>query len=295
MLHELTIKAPCKVNLSLDVVGKQENGYHLLKTVMQTVDLADTLTITKTSEGNIALTCTDITLPTDERNLAYKAAADFFSHTKIPLTGLHIHIEKHIPMQAGLGGGSADAAAVLVGLNHLFEANLSQKELCLIGERIGADVPFCIVGGTVLAEGIGEIFTVLPSLSDCSIVIAKPKVGVSTKDCFHRIDTLGSVHTPNTAAMVGAIDRGSLADIGANMVNVMEEAAQLEELAEYKKMMLQSGALGAVMTGSGSAVIGLFDGNIKAEHCAEVFHGVAQSVFVTKPVSYGASLKDEME
>jgi 4-diphosphocytidyl-2-C-methyl-D-erythritol kinase len=208
--------------------------------------------------------------------------------------GLDIHITKTIPTQAGLGGGSADAAAVLEGLNQMFGRPLQPAELLDLGLSVGADVPFCLVGGTVLAEGVGEIFTAMPTLSNCYIVVAKPQEGVSTAEAFARYDSEGCSRRPDVNRMMAAIVSGDLHTLGQNMCNVLEETVPLEPVRNIHETFEACEALGSVMTGSGSAVIGLFDNKRQARRCYHKMMQVAHSVFLTRPEELGAQVIEKL-
>ncbi len=286
-MTECRVEAPAKLNLTLDITGRRHDSYHILRMVLQTVTLCDYLLLRKT-EGGLQLQCDREDLPCDETNLAYRAALAFFEHTGLPATGVQMVIEKNIPLAAGLAGGSADAAAVLVGLNTLFETELSLRTLCEIGLPLGADVPFSIVGGTVLAEGIGEIFDPLPSLPKCYFVIAKPQGGVSTQNAYALYDEHIPARRPDNDMMVAAVATGRLQSIGEELCNVLEEVCPLPEVAAIKQTMLDSGALGALMSGSGSAVFGLFDTKADAKRCVAALSEQFGEVFLAKPCPHGA-------
>lgn len=279
-MKRLTVPAPAKLNLSLDIVGVREDGYHLLRMIMQTVDLYDTLELELANE--ITLTCNLPGLPCDERNLAVKAARAFFERTGLP-GGVRMTLDKTIPHGAGMGGGSADAAAVLKGLNELCGAGLSQQELCEIGLRLGADVPFCIVGGTQLAEGVGERLTPLPPLPDCFLLVAKPEQGVSTPEAYRAYDRLTGVLHPDTAELTGLLSRGDLSGFCARMENVLEPAVSLPEVQQIREEMLASGALGSRMTGSGSAVFGVFSQEGAALACKNNLEKRFSQVYLCHP------------
>ena len=260
----MIVSAFAKINLSLDIVGKRNDGYHLLKTVMQTVDLCDEISIEKSSE--ISLTASEKDVPTDSTNTAYKAAQNFFEFAKIN-SGAKIHIEKHIPSQAGMGGASADAGAVIYALDKLYDTNLSKEDLLKIGLSVGADVPFCMLGKTALCEGIGEIITPLKSIPDCYIVLCKPESGVSTKSAYLSYDNGECGATSYTDNLLNNFD--SLSGIASNLKNVFEDLCSNPEIDIIKMQMKSAGALGCCMTGSGSVVFGIFDDKQKAEYCKE--------------------------
>lgn len=263
-MDTIKVKANAKINLGLDIVGTREDGYHLLKTVMQSVTLCDIITLKKSDK--ITLSCSDDTIPCDEKNLAFKAAKLFFEETKIN-SGAEISIEKNIPSQAGLGGGSADAAGTIFALNKLYETDLSDEKLCEIGAKIGSDVPFCIVGGTMLCEGVGEKLTTMKSIPDMKILIAKGIGGISTIEAYKTYDKLDGIKHPDVDALINAINNGE--KFSHLCGNVLELTAFLSSVDEIKETMIELGAENSVMTGSGSAVFGIFDNERLAEKCCE--------------------------
>lgn len=289
-MNECHIEAPAKINLTLDITGIRHDGYHILRTVLQTVTLHDEVYLRKTDGEGITLTCDYEGLACDETNLAYRAAAAFFDFTGLPASGVQIEIEKCIPLEAGLAGGSADAAAVLVGLNALFDTGLSQRTLCEIGLPLGADVPFCIIGGTMQGEGIGEILEPLPSLPKCYFVIAKPESGVNTREAYALYDRQKPERRPDNDMMVAAIATGSLEHIGSELYNVLEESCSLPEVSGIKQAIIECGALGAAMSGSGSAVFGLFENKGDAKHCLSTLSDHYDAVFLAKPCPHGAAV-----
>jgi 4-diphosphocytidyl-2C-methyl-D-erythritol kinase len=284
-----TVKANAKINLTLDITGKREDGYHFLRMVMQSVTLCDTLTLHTEGKG-IRLFCDRSEIPCNELNTVYKAASAFFAHTGIN-PNLTVHIDKAIPSQAGLGGGSADAAAVLLALNQIYGAGLPEQALCEIGLKIGADVPFCVVGGTALAEGIGEKLTALPALPPCRIVICKPPVGVDTKRAYALADAASKKESGFSAAMLDAVRKGDLGEVARNLGNEFEQVMHLAEAVHIKNAMIRHGALGACMTGSGSAVFGIFEEDGKAVSCQSALKDVYPEAFVCEPASSGCLLQ----
>lgn len=252
------INSQAKVNLTLDVCGVREDGYHTVQMVMQKCNLCDSVYVEKAGSG-IELSCNLYFLPTDEKNIAYKAAKLFFEETGID-GGARIRIEKRIPVSAGLAGGSGNAAAVLQGLDMLYATELSQTRLEEMGLKLGADVPYCLRGGTVLAEGIGEVLTDLPALPKTPIVIVKPKISVSTPEIYKAIDREDIIKHPDTAGMIAALEAKDIRAIAAKMHNVMEPVTQKMHpvIGEIKSTLLSMGAISAVMSGSGPSVFGLF-------------------------------------
>lgn len=280
--EEIQEKAFAKINLSLDILSRREDGYHDLRMVMQTVSLWDTLFLRR-AEG-IQLSCGESPLPCDSRNTVWRAAEAFLQETGFP--GLSIRLEKRIPSQAGLGGGSADAAAVLRGANALYGAGLSPERLCSLGKQVGADVPFCIRGGTALAEGIGDRLTPLPGIPRCRIVIGKPETGVSTAEAYKKADEPGRREKRYTERLLRAMKSGMLPELARALGNDFQDFLCIPESECIRKAMLDQGALGALMTGSGSAVYGLFSPDSgQAEECVRQLELCGIPVFLCDPVS----------
>lgn len=274
--------AYAKINLTLDITGRREDGYHLLRMVMQSVSLCDRLTLNEGDRG-IRILCGRADVPCDESNTAYKAAAAFFAFSGTE-PHIAIEIEKNIPSQAGLGGGSADAAAVLHALNKMYRTGYSKQTLCEIGVRVGADVPFCVLGGTALAEGIGEKLTALPPLPCCFLVICKPPVGVDTKNAYALADSAGTAGM-HTDAVLRAVRSGDLHAVSEHLGNDFERVIQLDDVTRIKQLMKSTGALGACMTGSGSAVYGIFEKEAVARACRSTLAQSFSEVFLCEPVN----------
>jgi 4-diphosphocytidyl-2-C-methyl-D-erythritol kinase len=255
------VQAYAKLNLALDVRGKLPDGYHEMCMVMQTAGLCDDLELWLREDGVIQVKTDLRYLPNDDRNIAAKAARVFFQAIGREDLGAGIVIKKRIPVCAGLGGGSADGAAVLRALNEMTGAGFSRTQLEALGLQLGADVPFCVAGGTALARGRGEILEDLPPLPDCTFVICKPRLSISTPELFGRIDGKKSRCHPDTAGMVTAIRSGRLKDVVHRMYNVFEDVLprQYGEIGRIKDQLLDTGAMGVVMTGTGSAVFGVFE------------------------------------
>ena len=280
---ELTANA--KINLTLDILRKREDGYHDLQMVMQSVSLADHLTVAPAQgEEGTAVSSLHF-LPTGGKNLAQAAAAAF--RRAAGLGGqIDVTIRKHIPVCAGLAGGSADAAAVLHAMNRMTGAGLSPAELAKIGESVGSDVPFCVLGGTALAEGRGELLTPLPPLPPCRIVICKPPFSISTPQLFSRVNVRKIVRRPDTAGVAAALDAGDLAGVARRMYNVFEdvlEPRRLAEIGEIKSVLIDCGALGTSMSGSGPSVFGLFEDEASAQDACGRLRESYRDVFLCTP------------
>ena len=257
-MDKLILYSHAKINLTLDVLGRRPDGYHDVRMIMAQCGLCDTVLLTKKLNGITARTNLGY-LPRDERNTACKAASLFFEYTGTP-GGVDIELQKHIPVSAGLAGGSGNAAVVLIGLNQMYQTNLPQADLLRLGEAVGADVPYCIMGGTMLAEGIGEKLTPLPKLPRTPIVVVRPNLRISTAQVYQRIDSAALPPNPDTQAVIDALKRRDVRSVAKCMFNVMEAvtAADNPIIGRIKKKLISRGALGAVMSGSGSAVFGLF-------------------------------------
>lgn len=287
MFGKFRLKAYAKINLGLDVIGKREDGYHLLETVMQSVDIYDTVSVCRSSIAGISVKCSELSIP-QEKNIAYKAATAFFKAVGLPdNTGVTIKIVKRIPSQAGMGGGSSDAAATLVALNRLFKTRLSEIELCEIGEKVGADVPFCICGGTRLVRGIGEIITKLDDCADCYFVIAKGNDGVSTKEAYECIDSSKGLIGLRVEKVIESLSNGNFEALRGKLVNVFEQCAKIKDVADIKEILLECGAAEAAMTGSGSAVFGIFTNKRQAKECERKLKERYPFACIARPVVKG--------
>ncbi len=292
-MNKLTAKAYAKINLSLDITGIREDGYHLLSTIMQSVSLHDTLSFEKCDDEGIFITCDDDTIPTDEKNIVYKAAAKLFDSSEKEISnGVKIHLEKKIPHGAGLGGGSADAAATLIALNKLYDLGFSKKELLKIGVRVGADVPFCLNGGTILCEGIGEKLTPLIPLINFHAIIIKSEALSPTEAAYKRFDSMHISTNFKQDKLLDSIAQGSIKKLSKNMFNVLEFITPREVIDEAKNALLDYGALDSMMTGSGSAVFGLFKRKSAAEKAYKELKEKFPFVSLAEPVPYGVSIED---
>lgn len=278
----MIIKAYGKINISLDIVGKREDGYHLLKMIMQQIDLYDEIQM-KRAERGIEISCNKYYIPTDERNLAYKAADMFMKRFNIR-GGVKIHIEKNIPVAAGLAGGSTDAAAVLRGMRDLFKIKICDKELMNMGEKLGADIPYCFIGGTALCEGIGEEITPLKSFKDKILVLVKPNFGVSTKGVYSELDITKIRKHVRTDKLLEAIDKDNLYGVCYHMKNVLENVTinKHRSIKGIKTKMNNMGAVNSMMSGSGPTVFAVFDDMLKAQRCYEYFKREYKEVFITR-------------
>ncbi len=266
-MNEIVMKAPAKINLTLDVTGRRENGYHDLRMLLQTIDLYDELTLTKTELPGIQLSMNrelpDACPP--EKNLVYRAAELMWHKYRIP-GGIQIYLNKQIPAAAGLAGGSTDCAATLAAVNTLYELGLSRKELCEIGVSLGADVPFCICQGTMLSEGIGEILTALPELPPMWALLIKPSISVSTAYVYTHLELEHLSYHPETDRLVECIKRKDAAAVAHGLSNVLETVTipKYPEIAEIKAFLMKHSAIGALMSGSGPTAYGLYQDEIQA-------------------------------
>jgi 4-diphosphocytidyl-2C-methyl-D-erythritol kinase len=266
-MDDIRVKAYGKLNLCLDVVRKMDNGYHELSTVMQSVSLCDDIVIEFNSSNSVTAKSNLCFLPSGDKNIAVKAAKLFFEAAGMPVSGCVININKRIPVCAGTAGGSADGAAVLRALNKAFGAGFSREELEKLSEKLGSDVPFCVAGGTAYCTGRGEIMHDLTPLPECTAVICKPCFPISTAELFNTVDSAPIKHRPDTEGLIKAIEQGCLSGIARRMYNVFEDVLppRYSEILRIKARLLDGGALGASMTGTGSAVFGLFDDPEAAE------------------------------
>ena len=265
-MRELKLKAKAKINLGLDVVRKREDGYHEVRMIMQMINLYDKIMLRKKTEPGITVTTNLAYLPVNEDNLVYRAAKLLMDEFQVD-GGLEIELQKYIPVAAGMAGGSTDAAAVMVGVNRIFQLGLNKKQLMERGVKIGADVPFCIMRGTALAEGIGEELTPLPAMPHCSLVIAKPKIHVSTKFVYGNLKVRELTEHPDIDGQVQALRENNLEQLVARMGNVLETVTipAYPVIDEIKHTMMKYGAMGAMMSGSGPTVFGIFEKEDKAQ------------------------------
>lgn len=283
-MDRLELKALGKINLGLDVLGRRENGYHDVRMVMQTVYLYDRIIMKKSKTPGIRLETNLYYLPVNENNLAYQAAQMLMDEFHIE-EGVSIQLDKHIPVAAGMAGGSSNAAAVLFGMNRMFSLGLSRKELMERGVKLGADVPYCIMRGTVLAEGIGEILTPLSPMPKCYVLIAKPAISVSTKMVYEKLDSHEIEDHPDIDGILAGLKAGDLKKVAGSMGNVLERVTvdAYPVIDQIKKMMIKEGALNAMMSGSGPTVFGIFEEKATARKAADAIRDarLTKQVYVT--------------
>ena len=281
----MRLRAFAKINLGLDILRKREDGYHEVRMIMQTIQMYDVLEMKKVKKPGISLSVNYPYIPSDERNLVYKAAKLLMDEFQVK-EGVDIRLEKFIPVAAGMAGGSSDAAAAMVGINHLFKLGLSEKDLMDRAVNIGADVPYCIMRGTALAEGIGEKLTRIAQVPDCYVLIGKPGIGVSTKTAYESLQLDKIQSHPDIDGMIRDIENGNLLAMTDKMGNVFESGiiGKYPVIGEIKDLMEANGALKAMMSGSGPTVFGIFDDREKMETAAAVLRqsNLAKTVFATE-------------
>ena len=283
--RSVTVLAPAKLNLSLDVVGTLPNGYHDLDMVMQTIDLYEKITLRRSND--LSLTLPGSFVPVNDKNTAVKAALAFFDYTGL-LAGVDMTIYKRVPVRAGMAGGSADAAAVLVGMNALYGARLSMSELCALGAKIGADVPFALMGGTCRVQGVGDFLKALPPCPECWFTVVMPDYGVSTPEAFAAYDRVGSSIHPDCEAQEAAIRAGDLDALCAAAGNALEECSGAKDTNAIKALLKDHGAVTALMTGSGAAVFGVFRDEASAQAAVAAARQRWKQVYLARPDRGGA-------
>ena len=290
----MRLRALAKINLGLDILRKREDGYHEVRMIMQTIQMYDVLKMKKVKKPGISLSVNYPSIPSDERNLVYKAAKLLMDEFQVK-EGVDICLEKFIPVAAGMAGGSSDAAAAMVGINQLFKLGLSERELMDRAVNIGADVPYCIMRGTALAEGIGEKLTRIAQIPDCFVLIGKPGISVSTKMAYESLQLDKISSHPDIDGMIRDIENGDLLTMTEKMGNVFEPGIieKYPVIGEIKDLMEDNGALKAMMSGSGPTVFGIFDDREKMEAAAAVLResGLAKTVFATEVTKTGGKHK----
>lgn len=281
----LKLYAHGKINLSLDVLGKRSDGYHELRMIMQQIDLKDIVALEEIAENMIIIESESSEIPLDENNIVYKIAYTLKQKFKID-SGVKIKIEKHIPVSAGLAGGSTDAAATAKGLNELWSLGLSDGELSALVKPIGADIPYCLLGGTALAEGIGDRLKRLKPFKDRHILLANSGIEVSTASVYQNLDLSAVDKRPDTESLIAAIESGDTDYVAHNMVNLLESVtiARHPEIAELKQEMLENGAIGAMMSGSGPTVFGIFSSEEALDKCKAKLEGRIKHLIKTKTI-----------
>lgn len=283
-MNKIQIEAYGKVNISLDVIGKRKDNYHEIETIMQQIDLKDILTI-RDRKNEIKIECNNSLVPLDSSNIVHKAFRVLSEKCHVK-RGAHIIIEKNIPVAAGLAGGSANAAATLKGLNKLWNLNLTEAELMDIGVHIGADVPFCIMGGTALAKGIGEKLEKLDSFKDHMLLLANPGIEVTSSHVYSVFDVENIKNRPQTDTLLKAIQKNDIYTVSKNMVNVLEQVTckEYKEIEKIKEDMIKCGALGSLMSGSGPTVFGFFDDEDKLYNCKRILEKRIEKVFIARTI-----------
>ena len=281
---EYTVLAPAKINLGLEILGKNNDGYHNVEMVMQTVSLYDKVTVSVTSNGGINVICDKNINCEPTRNTAYRCATEFFEYTKIKNPGITIKIAKNIPMEAGLAGGSTDGAGTLIALNKIFGTNLSTNELMNLGGKIGADIPFCIMKGTAIATGIGTDLVKIVASQDYHVVIIKPDFSISTKEAYEKSDALDIKNHTKFDELVKALEEKNTVKIGENLFNRFESVISQKEIFYIKDKLINLGANGAIMSGSGSSVFGIFENSSKASNALEALKKDYTQVFLCRPI-----------
>lgn len=284
----ITRKAYAKINLGLDVTGRRDDGYHIVRMIMQNVDIYDTLTFEKNDLGKIRLTANKDTIPTDEHNLIYKVCALLMEKYGIK-EGVDVHLEKRIPVAAGMAGGSTDGAAAFYGMKELFYLPITKEEMCEMAVKLGADIPYCIMGGTMLSEGIGEVLTALPDMPDCYILVGKPAIDVSTGWVYTELDSKEIESHPDIDGMCDAIKAGDLKGVCDRLSNVLEPVtkSKYDVIGKIEALMEDGGAVRSIMTGSGPTVFGIFDDEAKLKQAYDKVKesGYCPELFMSKPVN----------
>ena len=278
----MKIKAYGKINLTLDVVGRRKDGYHLLDTVMQTISIWDELEIQHSRQPGVHLQCNKDSLPTDSKNTAFRAAKFFLEDRGLENEGVYIFIKKHLPSRSGMGGGSADAAAVLRGLNEMYGTGLPADKLMELGAKVGADVPFCVVGGAARCTGVGADVEPIEPMPQCWLVVCKPPTGMSTPRAYSLLDQYPLSSTQATPRMLEAMAAGNLKRIGKGLANRFDETIRMAPVRALKRAMMDAGALGSMMTGSGSSVYGIFETEQRAREAMEQLAGMGK-LFLAQP------------
>lgn len=284
----IKIFAPAKINLFLEILNLRKDGYHELNMVMQSVSLYDKLTLSESFDEKIKVVCDKNLDCIEKDNIVYKLSEKFFEFTGIKNPGVHIDIKKIIPEKAGLAGGSSDGAAVLIGLNKMFDAGLSVTELCNIAKKVGSDIPFCIVGGTAVATGIGTEISKMNFNLDFFTVIVKPSLNISTKEAYESIDRCENYNLKSPSELLDSLENHNFRCLSENLFNRFEENIDEKEIKKIKELMLNNGSLGACMSGSGPSVYGIFKSFESAKSCEEILRKFYKDVFLCNFINHGA-------
>ncbi len=290
MNKTVTVSAPAKINLTLNIGRLRKDNYHEVNMIMQAINLCDTVTISKNGSKKINIFCSEKGVPLDSSNLVYKAAVAYFEAVKAQPEGLDIHIDKKIPVQAGLAGGSTDCAAALCGINALYGELLTKDELKVIGAALGADVPFCFYGGTALATGKGTDIAPVSDMPECFIVLIKPDLNVSTKEAYQRADERTVFKEDASLLMIKALNNGSYAEVSRLLYNDFSDILNIKEVKEITALLNSLGADGACMSGSGPSVFGLFKNEASAQAAITALKRRYSKVYLCKPVTYGVKI-----
>lgn len=283
----IKVYAPAKINLNLEILGKLNNGYHKVDMIMQSIGLCDEITVKKSSNTELSVCCSQDIGCSQEKNLAYKAAREFLKYIGEKNSGIRINILKNIPHGAGLAGGSADAAAVFYALNLFFNTKINNAEILNLANKIGSDVPFCFLGGCAHATEDGTKLTLIPGLKNCFIVVVKPDINICTKEAYALCDNLKISKFKTSENIIELLKNNDLKKISKNIFNRFEEVLDNEEIFEIKRKLCKNGALGAIMSGSGSAVFGIFENKISAEKCKMKLGKNYKQTFLCTPLSHG--------
>lgn len=289
MSKSVTVKSYAKLNLYLEITGRRDDGYHMLKSVMQSISLYDLLTFTLIEGEGIELICSADGIPLDKSNLIWKAIEAFYDAIQVERAKVTVKLEKNIPSMAGMAGGSSNAAAALAAMNQLYGEPLTLEQLCEVGATLGADVPFCIKGGTVLCEGVGDVMTDISSLPECYFAVVKPDVSVSTPEAYKRFDSMDIAEKPDFDSFMAGLENTDIKLTADKIYNSLEIACDLKEVESIKQQLIKAGALNAMMTGSGSAVFGIFSDIDSAENAVKGFGDYLFSG-VYKPVNKGIEI-----
>ena len=288
---KVTVKAYAKINLLLDILSRFENGYHNLFTVMQSVNLYDTVEVEKNGSGKITIECETEGVPCDERNIAYKAAKSFFDYCKTKNRGVHIKIVKRIPHAAGLAGGSADGAAVIKALCEIYKPDLSYTDKIKIAAKVGADVPFCLFGGTCLCQNIGDVLSFLPPMPECYIVLSKPVQAVATLGAYEAHDSIaGRVRHPDNFGMLHAVLDGDIDRISSLCNNVFEQSIEVYDRVYIKSVMRKNAASASCMSGSGPTVFGIFKHEEDAQKACNELKETIEQTYICRPINFGCEI-----